>query len=310
MLTSKASRFLLIVVLLLVLVVVGVAIAAAAGARSLAPLRLPSHYSLDVLVEEADTMNRCAECHDTAHFHACDACHDDHGAIEMAGIPFYAVINLTGDVPEPGYVPINEILPYRDQPHTHVSLLDLLEQYGVTDFESVTMASRDEGFVTVERQYLTPEALLMPYEDGVRFAAENLHVSVWLKGITHIIVVGTEKPLHIDGQATSMGRLLLGPTRSVTVEQTEVMLKNKTDGQVRRGKTASRLEGAPIEAIVANLTFQELVVRDQSGQEYTLTAGEARGAVLALVRGQVTLVLPERGRAQWITNVVEITSRK
>jgi len=310
MLTSKTSRFLLVVVFLVVLVGGGVAVAAAAGVRSLAPLRLFSHRSWDALAEEADTMNQCAECHDSAHFHTCDACHDDHGAVEMAGVPFYAVINLTGDVPEPGYVPINEILPYRDQPHTHVPLLDLLEQYGVTDFESVTMASRDEGFVTVERQYLTAEALLMPYEDGVRFAAESLHVSTWLKGITRIIIVGTEKPLHIDGRATSIGRLLMGPTRSVTVEQTEVMLKNETDGQVRRGKTASRLEGAPIEAIVTNPAFQKLLVRGQSGQEYALTAGEAQGAVLALVRGQVTLVLPERGRAQWITGVAEIISQR
>ena len=296
-------------ILVLVVLVVGVGVAGAAiGRQRPIPWRVVTHYSWDTLVEEAHAMDRCAKCHETEGFHTCTTCHDGHGAIELAGVPFYAVIELTGDVPEPGYVPINEILPYQDQPDTHVSLLDWLGQVGVADFESVTLASRDEGFVTVERQYLTGEAMLMPYEDGIRFAAADLHGSTWLKGITRIIVVGVETPLQIDGQATSIGRLLLGPTRAVTAEQAKVMLKSEADGQVRQGKTASRLEGAPVESIVANPSFRELVARDSSGREYTLTAQEAQGAVLAPVRGALTLVLPDRGRGQWIAGVVEITS--
>ena len=88
------------------------------------------------------------------------------------------------------------------------------------------------------------------------------------------------------------------------------MLKSETDGQVRRGKTASRLEGAPIEAIVVNPDLQRLLVRDKSGQEHTLTVEEVRGAVLAQIRDQVTLVLPERSRAQWVADVVEIVSQE
>jgi hypothetical protein len=228
----------------------------------------------------------------------------------MANVPFNSLLLLTGDVPQPSYIPINEILPYREQPNTHVSLLDFLAEHGVTDFESVTLTSRDGGFTTFERPNLTSEAFLMPHVEGVRFAAENLHVSTWLKGVWQIIVVGTDRPLQIDGQATSIGRLLLGPTRSVTVEQTDVMLKSETDGQIRRGKTASRLEGAPIEAIVANPGFQQLLVRGKSGREHALTAEEAQGAVLTQMRGQVTLVLPERSRAQWVTDVVEIVSQE
>jgi hypothetical protein len=304
----SSSRLLLILVLLLVLIVVGVAVAAAAGVRALAPLRLPFDYSWNILVEEADGMADCAECHETAEFHTCTTCHDDHGAIELEDLPFYALIAFTGDVPQPGFVRVNDVLPYRDQPHTYVPLLDFLAEQGVTDFESVTLASRDEGFVTIERPNLTASSLLMPYEDGIRFADENLHVSTWMKGITRIIVVGKERPLQIDGEATSMGRLLLGPTRSVTVEQTDVMLKSETDGQIREAKTASRVEGAPVEAIVADPAFEILVVRDGSGQEHALTAQEVKGAILYAGRDGVILVLPERGRSQWIKNVVEIIS--
>jgi hypothetical protein len=305
---SKTSRFKLILLLLIVLIVVVVAVAVASGNRTLAFARVPFEYPAGVLIKEAGTMSQCADCHDVTDFHTCDTCHDDHGAIEMEKVPFYAVVAFTGDVPEPGYVLINDVLPYRDQPHTHVPLLDFLTAQGVTDFESVTMASRDEGFVTIERPNLTDSSLLMPYEDGIRFADENLHISTWIKGITRIVVVGVEEPLRIDGQATSMGRLLLGPTRSVTVEQTDVMLKSETDGQIREGKTAARIEGAPIDEIIANPTFDTLLVRDGSGQEHTLTAKEVGGAVLYLSRGQVVLVLPERGRSQWIEDVVEISS--
>jgi hypothetical protein len=228
----------------------------------------------------------------------------------MANVPFNDLILLAGDVPEPGYIAVNDILPYRDQPGTHVALLDFLTEQGITDFQSVTLASRDGGFVTFEPANLTEEALLMPHVDGVRFAAENLHVSTWLKGVWHILVVGTDRPMVIDGQPTSIGRLLLGPTRSVTIEQTDVMLKSESDGQIRRAKTASRVEGVPVEAIVEDPDFPELVIRDAQGQEHTLAAKDARNVVLAQLRSLpgVSLVLPGRSRAQWIADVVEISS--
>ena len=273
------------------------------------PLRLLANYPLPVLSEEINTMNDCAECHDTAEFHTCATCHDDHGAIEMENVPFYAVVAFTGDVPEPGYVLVDDVLPYRDQPHTHVTLLDFLATQGVVDFERVTLASNDGGFVTIERADLTGRALLMPYEDGIRFMSEDLHVSAWIKGITRIIVVGNETPLVVDGRPTSMGRVLLGPTCLATVEQTDVMYKSEEDALVRKAKTASRIEGACLEGIVGSPDFAQLVVRDGGGQTHTLTAEAAQGAVLALLRGRATLVLPERGRGQWIVDVEEITSQ-
>lgn len=310
MLASTRSRVLFGLVLLLVLAVVGVVVAAVAGAKGLAPLRLVTHYPWGVLASEADTMSECAECHEPAETHTCATCHDEHGDARMAGAPFNTLLLLTGDVPEPAYIPVNEILPYYQEPQGFVSLLDFLAQHGVSDFVSVTLVATDGGVVTVERPYLTAEAMLLPHADGVRFAAENLHVSTWLKGITRIVVVGTETPLSIDGQATSIGRLLVGPTRSVAVDQTEVMLKSEEDGEIRRGQTALRLEGVALGDVVATPDFENLLVRDASRQEHTLTAEEARGALLALVQGRVTLVLPERGRARWVNDVVELITRR
>ena len=307
---AKRSRLALIVVVLLVLAVAGLAIATAAGARPLAPLRLATHYSWGLLADEAATIDDCsaAGCHQAADMHTCASCHDQHGDAQLAEVPFGALLLLTGDVPDPRFIPINDILPYREITRTVMPLLDFLAQQGVGDFESITFCSSDGGFVTIAREDLTPQAMLMPYADGVRFADEDLHVSAWLKGIDRIVVVGREKPLRIDGRDTSIGRLLLGPTAMVTVEQAEVMLKSESDGQVRRARTAFRIEGAPLAAVVAEPAFGTLLVRSARGQERTLTAEEARGAVLAVVHGHVTLVLPERSRGQWATDVVEMVS--
>jgi hypothetical protein len=149
----------------------------------------------------------------------------------------------------------------------------------------------------------------MPHVDGVRFAAPNLHVSTWLKGVVQIIVVGRDKPLRIDGQATSIGRLLVGPTVRVTVEQTDLMLKSPDDGLVRRAKTAGRIEGAPLSLLVADPGYTQLTVRDAQGQTHTLSAPGASGALLAQRRGQVVLILPDRGQPQWIQGVVEVTTQ-
>jgi len=300
----------LILAIVAALALGGAAVAVATGSKVAAPARSALNYPWAMLAEEAETMNDCVECHEPVKFHTCDSCHDDHGSAEMANVPFDDLILLQGDVPEPGYIPVNDILPYRDQPGTHMALLDFLAERGVSEFESVTLASRDEGWITVERANLTAEALLMPHVDGVRFAAENLHVSTWLKGVWRVVVVGPDKPLTLDGYRTSIGRLLLGPTASVTIEGADVMLRSEIDGQVRKAKTASRIEGAGLADIVADPGFDTLLVRDADGGEHTLTAAEARGAVLAQMGQQIVLVLPGRGRAQWIAGVVELVSEE
>jgi len=235
--------------------VVGAAVAVVTmGARALAPARAVLHFPWTMLADEAATMNDCVECHEPEKFHNCTTCHDEHGSAEMANVPFNQLVLLAGDMPEPGYVAVNDILPYRDQPGTQVALLDLLAKWEVTDFERVALFSSDGGVVMIEQPNLTPSALLMPHVDGMRFADEDLHVSTWLKGIARIVVVGVDKPLTIDGQATSIGRLLLRATRSAITGQADVMFRSEDDGQVRKAKTASRIEGAPIEDLVGHLT--------------------------------------------------------
>ncbi len=306
----KRPVLLLLAVLGLLVIVVGaIAAAAEAGVKPLSPVRQAIHYPWSLLVDEANTRSQCVKCHEPEEQHTCSTCHDAHGGIEMSEVPFDGVVWLLGDVPKPGFIDINDILPYRDQPDTFVTLLDLMAKQEVGDWETITMASLDGSIVTVDRANITEEAVLVPHKDGMRFAAPNLHISTWLKGVMRLTVVGKETPLIMDGQATSMGRILLGPSASVTVEETDVMLKSEEDGQIRKAKTASRLDGAPLTSLVATPDFNQVVVRDKAGKEQTLSAEEAAGAVLVQTWGKAVLVLPSRGRGLWIQDVVQITSQ-
>lgn len=293
---------------LIALLLAGLAVAAAAGAPALAPLRLIPGYSWGLLAQEAKTIADCtaAGCHRPADMHTCARCHDAHGDAYLSSVPWSNLLLLTGDVPQPGYIPINDILPYHEITRTAMPLLAFLSQHGVDDFESVTFTSGDGGLVTVAREDLGSGSLLLPYADGVRFADEKLHVSAWLRGIDRIVVVGREKPLQVGGTATSIGRLLLGSTRWVTVEQAVVMLQDPQDRQVRRAQTAMRIEGVPLADLLAGPVW----VRNAEGEERSLTAEESRSAVLAVVFGDVALVIPGQGRGQWVRDVVEIRNEK
>jgi len=268
--------------------------------------RLISHYSTDLIREEAKVMVECADCHEAEDFHRCSTCHDSHGAVEFSDLPFYNLIPFTGDVPDPGLVQLDQILPYQDIPNTHMTLTDFLEEQGVTDFESVTITSWDGGFITIKKENLSDQALLLPFSDGIRFVAEDLHVSTWLKGLSRIIVVSRDRPLIINGERTSIGRLLLGPTRQITVESAKVMLRSEQDGKVRDALTAVRVEGAAVSDLLDDQRFSEVLVIDQKGSQYRFEAEEIRSAVLLPDSSGTTLVLPDKARAEWIKGVVEI----
>ena len=242
---------------------------------------------------------------------SCADCHDLHGAIEWAEAPFQSQIWLLGDVPQPTYFLVNDLLPYRQQERdTALPLLDFLADNGVTDFEQVAVESLDGGLVVINREFVTEQTMLVPYLEGLRFKDENQHVSTWLKGVRWITVVGKETPLTIDGEATSMGRLLLrGRTTTVTERGNVAMYKSELDGQTYEGLYTHRYTGVPLAELLDNPDFTTLVVTDARGRTTEFDTESARGAILAQVNGRITLVLPELARGQWVADVVSIESK-
>lgn len=272
------------------------------------PVALIKEFSFGTLWEEGVKMNECAECHDGAEFHDCTTCHDDHGAVEMTGIQFYAVVDLTGDVPDPSFIRINEVMPNQENAGTHITVQDFLTQNGVEAYESVTFITNDGGQTTIASEFIDETAMLVPYVDGIRFASETLHASSWLKGITRIVVVGVDTPLIIDGNETSIGRLLIGETVRLPVESTDVMLADD-EGNLSHAATANWIEGALLAPLLDNANPESITVTDSSGETIELSGEEIEGAVLAMDHDSITLVLPARGRSAWLVKIISIESK-
>jgi hypothetical protein len=238
----------------------------------------------------------------------CVECHQLHGAISLDNVPFNAFVLLTGDVPEPRLISVNEMLPYRLSGQASLPLLDFLKQNGVESFKEVSLIATDGGIVTLERQYVSERSLLLPYLESIRFQDDGLHISTWLKGINEIIVIGEELPIIIDGRATSMGRLLRENTLTVVAERSYPMYSSEEDGEVRKGEYSHLHTGAAIHDVVAHRDFSTLTVTDAEGQTHTIEARDAKQAILTIYYGKPTLLLPELNKGEWVSDVVRIVS--
>ncbi len=301
---EKNHKHWFVLLIILVVVLVGAVIAIIISTKP-TPVALFEEFGVGMLLEEAETMNECAECHNSTDFHTCETCHDDHGAVELADVMFFEVVELTGDVPDPSFVRVNEILPDQNNRGTHITLFEFLENHGIEEFESVTFTTNDGGLTTIESQYLDKTAMLVPYMDGVRFITESVHSSTWLKGIQRITVVGNENPLTIDGYTTSIGRLLLGDTVRLTVEGSDVMLSDES-GKTSHAFVANWVEGARLVTLLQSDPAQGITVTDADGVATVLTYDEIADAVIAIVRDEVTLILTDRGRSAWPTKITKI----
>ncbi len=255
--------------------------------------------------------DRCVECHATTTLHACSDCHDVHGDATLAGLPRTATLSVVGDVAHPAHLPVAQLVQRGPgDAAAALPLLTLLDEQGAGDWASVTLRAPDGNEVTVAREDLPDDATLTPWIDGVRLATDALHVSSWVKGIDEIVVVGRATPLTVGGEPTSIGRLLAGPTRAVTAEPAEVRLAARDGGGAPRvAVTSTRLEGAPLGALVDGACTRGLVIRTLHGDERTLEPADACGAVLAQQQGNTTVVLDGRARPTWIEWVVAVDAR-
>ena len=238
----------------------------------------------------------------------CVDCHQLHGAINLEEVPFNSFVLLTGDVPEPKLISVNDILPYRYAGEAGLSLPGFLANNGVQGFKEVSLISTDGGIVTLEREYVSERSLLLPYLESIRFQDDGLHVSTWLKGINKIIVVGEELPIIIDGRATSMGRLLRENTLTVISERSYPMYRSEEDGEVRKGEYSHLHTGAPISEVVAHRDFSTLTVTDAEGAAHTIEARDAEQAILTIYYGKPTLMLPELHKGEWVSDVARVVS--
>jgi len=274
------------------------------------PYRIITEYPIGMLVEEVGKIFECAECHETEEFHSCNTCHDEHGSAVFAGLNLYSTVHLTGDVPESKFIPTNQIFLEEGQAIGQVTVGEFLKKNGVDDFESVTFASNDGGFTTITRDQMGETSFLLPFQNGVRFADENIHVSTWIKGISKIIVVDNNQDLRIGDRTFSTGELMLLNTVRFTVEQAKVMLKSELDGKIRTGFTAERLEGIELDDLLDTQPGTVYHISLLSGDRVVRTIEELEGSKLVQIGKEITIVFPEKSRNQWLSGISSISEEK
>ncbi|MDP2965960.1 MAG: hypothetical protein Q8N39_08015 [Pelolinea sp.] len=289
----------------IVILIIGFVIASAQEI----PYRIVTKYPASMILDEAKEMHKCGECHESKDFHTCETCHNEHGSAVLSGLSFNSTIYLTGDVPEEKFIPSNHIFLNENQKLEKITINELLKKYGIDKFKSITLYSNDGGFTTIESDQLGDTSFLLPYEESIRFADENLHVSTWLKGISKIIVVGDEKNLSIGGRKTTFGELLIKDTVQFTVEQAPVMLKNNSDGLIRTGYTAERMEGIEVAKLLTIEDEKDYSLKLVNGTIQDLKGSELTNSKLVLIGSDVVLVFPEKSRNTWIKQIVSIDEK-
>lgn len=239
---------------------------------------------------------------------SCAECHDVHAAVEWKDAPFQSQIWILGDVPTADYVIVSDLFPYAQQePGSSVSLRELLAQHGVNAFQRVAIESLDGGIVILDDEYVTEDALLVPYLEGVRFTDRNQHESTWLKGVRWIVVEGPETPLRIAGRETSMGRLLLADRTTLIADHGDARFKSPYDGKLYQGDYAHVYTGARLSALLQNQgDWSRVRVIDAEGKAVSYERAKVEGAIIATFRGKPALVLPETGRGEWVQDLEEI----
>ena len=123
-------------------------------------------------------------------------------------------------------------------------------------------------------------------------------------------MVGLEQNLTINGVSTSPGRLLLGPTRQVIVDNARVMFASEVDGEIREAETAARVWGAALIDLAPAEGYTSVLVQDGDGEEYRYDPEQVRLAVLVPQDDGLTLVVPGESRSGWVSDVVELVWEK
>lgn len=299
---NKKKIIMLSILTGIILLTIGLIIAAAHSI----PYRIVTKYPARMILDEANEMLKCGECHESKDFHTCDTCHNEHGSAVLAGISFNSTIHLTGDVPEAVFIPSNHIFLDENKVLEKITISDFLKKYGVNSFKSITLYSNDGGFTSIESNQLGDTSFLLPYEDSIRFADEKLHVSTWLKGISKVIVVGDEQKLIINGSEMTFGELLLKDTVYFTVEQAPVMLKSESDGLIKTGYTAERLEGIDVSRLMVINDEKDYSLKLKDGAIHPVKGIELINSKLILIGSDIVLVFPEKSRNAWISQIAGI----
>ncbi|MEA3325960.1 MAG: hypothetical protein U9R53_01415 [Chloroflexota bacterium] len=85
------------------------------------------------------------------------------------------------------------------------------------------------------------------------------------------------------------------------------MLQNE-EGETSHALVANWAEGTRLLPLLANSSLESIIITDADGEKIELAGEEIINTVIAIVRDEATLILPDRDRSTLPTNIIEIGS--
>jgi hypothetical protein len=80
------------------------------------------------------------------------------------------------------------------------------------------------------------------------------------------------------------------------------------DGDTSHALVGNWIEGAPLLPLLKNTSPDSIILTDTSGETIELRGEQIANAILGVVSDKVTLILPDRGRSAWLSDIVKIES--
>lgn len=246
----------------------------------------------------------------------CDQCHEGHGSVVAPDVNPYGMILLTGDTPDDKLIPVTDILKMpminvstitaqtddgKGIPSWGVPVSDFLKAYGVTDFEKVIFYA-DDLVVSVNKTELLPENVLVPCEYSIRFLGPNVPVSIWIKGVESIVVVGNNgDSISLNGKTLTFGDMLEDGIDSMV--STRRPTYYTVDGKNYAFDSGYVVKGIGLkDLLLANGYSDFTKVTIKGATETIYTRDEVLGGSFFLTRdkGKVKLATADKNRVNWI----------
>ncbi|MCD1294034.1 hypothetical protein CUJ83_03370 [Methanocella sp. CWC-04] len=243
----------------------------------------------------------------------CDECHEGHGSVVAPDVNVNGTILLTGDTPQDEMIPIADIFKLKQKdvvtlklqndegiPSRGVPVFDFLKAYGVNDFEQIILYA-DDFEVTVNKSEMTEDTVFVPHEYSIRILSSNMPVSVWLKNIKTIVVVGKGgDSISVNGKEITFGEMLNdGIDTMVTSRRTNGYIYEDQNYQFEAGYVVTGIGLKDLLFKEGYKDFSKVTIKGSS--EKILLRYEVLDGSYFLTRdqGKIKLATADKNRPLW-----------
>lgn len=238
-----------------------------------------------------------------------------HGADATTSINANDSILLTGDTSSDEVIPVTDIfklaqvdvvmLKARDGVGVHykgVPVMEFLRAHNVSDFDRLVFYA-DDYELTINRDNITNETILVPYGYSMRIEGSNLPVNAGVKNIKSIVVIGGNSgdSLLLNGKQVTYGSMLDDGVDTMVYSRTAAGYQaSDREYQVETGYVASGISLKDLLFKEGYIDFSNVTISGGGATE-NFTRSEVLTEDLMLTRyhGMIKLATADENAYQW-----------